>query len=111
MRGRQRLLRDPRRLPEAEADDVNYPGTYVAGLYNRATTPIAGREVENEDLVNVPNWLSLAFRVAGGPWFDVESAGVLDHRLELDMRRGPSPARCASRTRTVAAPRSPSAGS
>ncbi|HEU4897290.1 MAG TPA: HAD-IA family hydrolase [Actinomycetota bacterium] len=75
-------------LPEAEADDVNYPGTYVAGLYNRATTPIAGREVENEDLVNVPNWLSLAFRVAGGPWFDVESAGVLDHRLELDMRRG-----------------------
>jgi trehalose/maltose hydrolase-like predicted phosphorylase/beta-phosphoglucomutase-like phosphatase (HAD superfamily) len=75
-------------LPEAEADDVNYPGTYVAGLYNRATTPIAGREVENEDLVNVPNWLSLAFRVAGGPWFDVESAGVLDHRLELDMRQG-----------------------
>jgi trehalose/maltose hydrolase-like predicted phosphorylase/beta-phosphoglucomutase-like phosphatase (HAD superfamily) len=75
-------------LPEASADGVSYPGTYVAGLYNRATTEIAGRAVENEDLVNVPNWLSFQFRVAGGPWFDVQQADVLDHRLELDMRQG-----------------------
>src|SRR5215218_3999683 len=75
-------------LPEAEADGVNYPGTYVAGLYNRAETEIAGRTVENEDLVNVPNWLPLAFRVAGGAWFDVQQADVLEHRLELDMRQG-----------------------
>ncbi|HEY4725690.1 MAG TPA: HAD-IA family hydrolase, partial [Actinomycetota bacterium] len=51
-------------LPEAEADGVHYPGTYVAGLYDRARTEIAGRTVENEDLVNVPNWLPLQFRVA-----------------------------------------------
>jgi trehalose/maltose hydrolase-like predicted phosphorylase/beta-phosphoglucomutase-like phosphatase (HAD superfamily) len=75
-------------LPEAEADGVNYPGTYVAGLYNRAETEIAGRTVVNEDLVNVPNWLPLRFRLAGGPWFDVGQAEVLEHHLELDMRRG-----------------------
>ena len=75
-------------LPEAEADEVHYPGTYVAGLYNRARIEIAGRTVENEDLVNVPNWLPLRFRVAGGPWFDVEAAEVLEHRLELDLRQG-----------------------
>jgi trehalose/maltose hydrolase-like predicted phosphorylase/beta-phosphoglucomutase-like phosphatase (HAD superfamily) len=75
-------------LPEAEADEVHYPGTYVAGLYNRARTEIAGRTVENEDLVNVPNWLPLRFRVADGPWFDVQQADVLDHRLELDLRQG-----------------------
>src|SRR6266540_1264218 len=77
-------------LPEAQADGVNYPGTYVAGLYNRLKTEIAGRTVENEDLVNVPNWLPLRFRVAGGPWFDVRSADVLvlDHRLELDLHQG-----------------------
>jgi alpha,alpha-trehalase len=75
-------------LPEAEADGINYPGTYVAGLYNRLTSKIAGREVVNEDLVNVPNWLPLRFRVAGGEWFDVQQADVLDHRVELDTRRG-----------------------
>ncbi len=75
-------------LPEARADGVNYPGTYVAGLSNRLQTPIAGRTVENEDLVNVPNWLPLSFRLAGGPWFDLRDADVLDHRLELDLRAG-----------------------
>jgi trehalose/maltose hydrolase-like predicted phosphorylase/beta-phosphoglucomutase-like phosphatase (HAD superfamily) len=75
-------------LPEVTADGVNYPGTYVAGLYNRARTEVAGRTVENEDLVNAPNWLPLAFRMAGGPWFDVASADVLEHRLELDLRQG-----------------------
>jgi trehalose/maltose hydrolase-like predicted phosphorylase/beta-phosphoglucomutase-like phosphatase (HAD superfamily) len=75
-------------LPESTADEINYPGTYVAGLYDRATTEIAGRMVENEDLVNVPNWLPLSFRVAGRPWFNVQRAEVLDHRLELDLRQG-----------------------
>ena len=75
-------------LPEATADGVNYPGTYVAGLYDRATTEIAGRTVENEDLVNVPNWLPLRFRVAGGDWFDAQQVDVLDHRFELDLRQG-----------------------
>ncbi|MCU1620068.1 MAG: beta-phosphoglucomutase family hydrolase [Modestobacter sp.] len=75
-------------LPEAEADDVNYPGTYVAGLYDRAETNVAGRLVENEDLVNVPNWLPLRFRISGGDWFDARRSDVVDHRFELDMRRG-----------------------
>jgi trehalose/maltose hydrolase-like predicted phosphorylase/beta-phosphoglucomutase-like phosphatase (HAD superfamily) len=75
-------------LPEAEADGVNYPGTYVAGLYDRARTEIAGRTVENEDLVNVPNWLPLRFRLAGGDWFDAQQADVLEHRFELDMHHG-----------------------
>ena len=69
-------------LPEAKADDVNYPGTYVAGLYNRLVSDVAGRQVENEDLVNVPNWLPPQLRISGGsPWFDVQQSGVEDHRL------------------------------
>ncbi|HSL67971.1 MAG TPA: hypothetical protein VK977_07415, partial [Actinomycetota bacterium] len=73
--------------PEAVADDVHYPGTYVAGLYDRLATEIAGRSVENEDLVNVPNWLSLAFRVEDGEWFDLRKVDVLEYRQELDLRR------------------------
>jgi len=30
-------------LPEAQADGVHYPGTYVAGLYNRTVSQVAGR--------------------------------------------------------------------
>ncbi len=75
-------------LPESRADGVSYPGSYVAGLYNRLQTPVAGRTVEYEDLVNVPNWLPLRFRPVGGRWFGMREADVLQHRLELDMRRG-----------------------
>ena len=49
-------------LPWSNADDVHYPGTYLAGGYNRLITTIAGRGIENEDLVNLPNWLGLSFR-------------------------------------------------
>ena len=75
-------------LSEAEADDVHYPGTYVAGLYDRALSQVGDRMVENEDLVNVPNWLPLRFRVEGGEWFDARTADVAEHRFTLDIRRG-----------------------
>ena len=74
--------------PEAIADDVHYPGTYVAGVYNRLSSEISGRVVHNASLVNVPNWLPLTFRADGGPWFGTPGTEVLAHRLELDMLRG-----------------------
>jgi alpha,alpha-trehalase len=74
--------------PEARADDVHYPGTYVAGCYNRLVTEIAGRAVDNEDIVNVPNWLPLTFRIADGEWFDIRRLELLGYRQELDLRRG-----------------------
>ena len=74
--------------PESRADDIHYPGTYAAGVYNRLTTDLGSREVENEDLVNLPNWLPLAFRIDGGPWFDVRAVELLEYRQELDLRGG-----------------------
>jgi beta-phosphoglucomutase family hydrolase len=70
------------------ADDIHYPGTYLAGGYNRLNTDIAGRVIENEDLVNFPNWLTLEFRIDGEEWFDVRSVKLLSYRQELDLRRG-----------------------
>ncbi|GEC05302.1 family 65 glycosyl hydrolase [Streptomyces spinoverrucosus] len=75
-------------LPECSADDVHYPGTYVAGCYNRLTSDVAGRRVENEDLVNVPNWLPLRFRLRGRPWLTPDTATVLEHRLVLHLSSG-----------------------
>jgi len=33
--------------PESRADSIHYPGTYLAGGYNRLQTEIAGRVIEN----------------------------------------------------------------
>jgi trehalose/maltose hydrolase-like predicted phosphorylase len=74
--------------PEAAADAVHYPGTYVAGCYNRLVSQVAGREVENEDLVNVPNWLPLSFRPEGGRWLNLDELEVVGYRQKLDLRRG-----------------------
>ncbi|MFD7994832.1 glycoside hydrolase family 65 protein [Streptomyces mexicanus] len=75
-------------LPECAADEVHYPGTYVAGCYNRLVSHVAGRQVENEDLVNLPNWLPLRFRPVGDPWLTPEGATVLDHRQVLHLDAG-----------------------
>jgi len=72
----------------ARADGIHYPGAYLAGGYNRLRTDIAGRVVENEDLVNLPNWLALEFRIADGDWFDVRTVTILSYRQELDLRLG-----------------------
>jgi alpha,alpha-trehalase len=74
--------------PEAVADKIHYPGTYLAGGYNRLESEVEGRVIENEDLVNLPNWLPLNFRIADGAWFSLEKAEILDYQQELDVIRG-----------------------
>ncbi len=74
--------------PEANADGVHYPGTYLAGGYNRLETHIAGRLVENEDLVNIPNWLCFNFRISGEEWFNIEDVTVLFYRQYLNIKKG-----------------------
>jgi alpha,alpha-trehalase len=74
--------------PESEADNIHYPGTYIAGGYNRLKTEISGRIIENEDLVNMPNWLSLSFRIENGPWFLLSQVDILEYKQALDIRHG-----------------------
>ncbi|GHH59685.1 family 65 glycosyl hydrolase [Kitasatospora indigofera] len=71
--------------PESRADGVHYPGTYLAGCYDRAVSVVGGRTVENEDLVNCPNWLPLTFRAEDGEWFAGPASA---ETLELDLRAG-----------------------
>ncbi|PWE01332.1 glycoside hydrolase family 65 protein [Marinilabilia rubra] len=73
---------------ESKAENDHYPGTYLAGGYNRAKSEVSGRIVENEDLVNWPNWLSLTFKHDGGSWFLLDDVEVLHYRHELDLYKG-----------------------
>lgn len=73
--------------PESAAGERHYPGTYVAGVGNRLYDRIAGRTVDNESLVNLPNWLPVTFRIGDGDWFDIDSVELLSYRQEFDLRR------------------------
>ncbi|MCM4159687.1 glycoside hydrolase family 65 protein [Antarcticibacterium flavum] len=73
---------------ESSNDSINYPGTYLAGGFNRAKTKVGGRDIENEDLVNFPNWLCLSFRPGGGKWLNLEEVEILEYQQVLQMRKG-----------------------
>jgi trehalose/maltose hydrolase-like predicted phosphorylase len=70
----------------ARANEVHYPGTYMHGGFNRATTIMAGRPVVNEDLVNLPNWLCLNLKIGGGEPFSLDTVDILSYRHELDIK-------------------------
>jgi alpha,alpha-trehalase len=72
--------------PETTAGQVHYPATYAAGVYNRLGDLVAGTTVENESLVNLPNWLPLTFRIEGGDWFDIDAVELQAYRQSLNIR-------------------------
>jgi len=75
-------------FPESKMDDTHYPGTYVGFGYNRLETHVDGKVLEEEDLVNLPNWLVLTFRVGEGEWFSLETVDILSFHQELNMKQG-----------------------
>jgi alpha,alpha-trehalase len=74
--------------PESRADGVHYLGTYVAGCFNRLKSEVAGEVVENESIVNMPNWLVLDFAIEDTGWFDPGSVQLEEYEQTLDMYGG-----------------------
>ncbi|MBL7071535.1 MAG: response regulator [Candidatus Omnitrophica bacterium] len=74
--------------PESRASRIHYPGTYIAGVYNKLSTDIAGKTVSNEAFINCTNWLPLTFRIENDDWIVPSSCKILFYYQELDMRSG-----------------------
>jgi HAD superfamily hydrolase (TIGR01509 family) len=74
--------------PWVTDDGTHYPGTYVAGVYDRLVSTIEGKPIEHEAVINAPNWLPFTFSVKGGPWLGRDGVEVSDHRVWLDLRHG-----------------------
>ncbi|MFC9396901.1 glycoside hydrolase family 65 protein [Streptomyces sp. NPDC057027] len=79
--------------PECTADATHYPGTYLAGGYDRRASVVDGRRVENEDLVNLPNWTLLRYRCRPddgppGDWLTPDSEDLRHCDVQLDLRGG-----------------------
>jgi trehalose/maltose hydrolase-like predicted phosphorylase len=68
-------------------DDLHYPGTYVAGLYNRGETEIHDRTISNSDFVNCPNWTSVTVHIDGGQRLSPHTCDVLDFEHWTDLRQ------------------------
>lgn len=73
---------------ESSNNKFNYPGTYLAGGFNRAETEVSGKTIENEDFVNFPNWLCLSFRPKDGEWLNLEKYKVHKFRQSLNLKEG-----------------------
>jgi len=75
-------------VPECDADDVRYLGTYIASVFNRPAGEHAGRMIENESMVNAPNRLPLTFRAEDGPWFHIDDVEVITSNQVFELRTG-----------------------
>ncbi|TFH27051.1 MAG: beta-phosphoglucomutase family hydrolase, partial [Bacteroidia bacterium] len=78
-------------MEESKASKTNYPGTYVSGMFNRLVSKVGGKDIENEDFVNIINWLPISFRMEDGPWFELspDSAfAIRSIQRTLDLKTG-----------------------
>lgn len=71
--------------PEHSDDGTHYPGTYIAGVYNRLDSTIHGRSLPEEHLVNAPNWLPVDLRIEHGPWWSSGAVPASQERHELRL--------------------------
>lgn len=73
-------------LVETKASDDNYPGTYVASMYNKLVTEVAGRDVINEDFVNLPNAQFITIQVDGADEYNPNKHKVIELQRELNLK-------------------------
>jgi beta-phosphoglucomutase family hydrolase len=64
----------------------HYPGTYLAGVFNKLSSEVHGQTVWNNDMVNAPNWLPIEFRIGNGEFINPLELKILSYRQNLDMR-------------------------
>ena len=68
--------------------DEHYPGTYIAGLYNRLPSQVHDRTIYNNDLVNCPNWLLVELKIGDGDFFNPLDCEILKYKHDLNMLNG-----------------------
>lgn len=57
-------------MEEMHANNVNYPGTYMSGLFNKIPSKVGDRDIYNEDFVCCPNWTYINWKPEGGEFID-----------------------------------------
>lgn len=73
--------------PEMEISDANYPGLYLASLYNTAESEVSDRTITNEDFVNTPN-LQKIYLVIDNEKIDIAQNTLLSFKRQLNLKTG-----------------------
>ena len=70
-------------------EDTHYPGTYIAGLFNKVPTKIADRNIYNNDFVNIPNAFLVEFKFDDDyDLWHLSKLNVKDYNHRLNMKTG-----------------------
>lgn len=80
-------------VPGSVDDGTHYPGTYLAGVYNRVQsdlTDTAGVIAETEHIINAPDWTYVQVTDREGHRLLPSTDPLLDYRQELCMDTGVS---------------------
>lgn len=75
-------------LLEADISEGSYPATYIAGLYNLATSEVEGQAIGNEDFVNAPNLQYLSLKIGEGPVINLAEVTINSLHRQLNLRDG-----------------------
>lgn len=75
-------------LPEMTASHDYYPATYIAGLYNQATSQVNDHQVVNEDFVNAPNGQFISLKIGDGDYIHPNNVTTLALTRHLDFKTG-----------------------
>ena len=75
-------------MEETFDNQINYPGTYLAGLYNSLVSKVATKDIENEDFVNATNWLPFSFKINNDEFMDINTTKIISVKRNLDFRSG-----------------------
>ena len=70
----------------ARAGKTHYPGTYIAGVYNKLPSQVHGKTIYNDDLVNCPDWLPLDVKIGSDKFRNLLELEIVKYRQSLDMR-------------------------
>jgi HAD superfamily hydrolase (TIGR01509 family) len=73
--------------PEHRGGEIHYPGSYLAGVYNRLASVVQGQRTVDEHMVNIPDWLHLDLRIGDGAWWSEGGLTLRQERRTLDLKR------------------------
>ncbi len=72
---------------EKMKDNLFYPGTYIAGLFNELPSEVHGKTIYNNDFVNCPNWHLIQFKIGDEEQiYNLQNIKIIDYKHQLNMK-------------------------